>query len=46
MTYNDVIKKLESIGVSIDYSTIQVSDLNAECPDVTAFEAQLREDNK
>ena len=43
MTYNDVIKKLESIGIAIDYSKIEVSDLNAICEDVAAFETQLRD---
>jgi hypothetical protein len=46
MTYNDVIKKLESIGIAIDYSTISVNDLNSECDDIEAFEAQLRKDKK
>jgi len=46
MTYNDVIKKLESIGIAIDYSAIEVSDLNSECADPVAFEKQLKEDNK
>lgn len=46
MTYNDVIKQLESIGIAIDYSTIEVKDLNSVCEDVKAFEQQLREDSK
>ena len=33
MTYNEVIKKLESIGIEIDYSTIRLDDLNARCQD-------------
>ena len=44
MTYNEVIKKLESIGVAIDYSTVPAIDLNSECPDVVAFEEQIKED--
>lgn len=42
MTYNDVIQKLESIGIEIDYSAIDVGDLNAPCEDVKAFEENLR----
>jgi len=42
MTYNDVIKKLESIGIEIDYSTIQVNDLNSICSDVNAFENRIK----
>lgn len=45
MTYNDVIKRLESIGIVIDYSTIKVNDLNAECEDVKAFEESLKENH-
>lgn len=43
MTYNDVIKRLESIGIAIDYSKIEVEDLNGVCEDVKAFEEQLKE---
>lgn len=46
MTYNEVIKQLESIGIAIDYSKIEVSDLNSVCEDAKAFEAKLREDSK
>lgn len=42
MTYNGVIKNLESIGIEIDYSTINVENLDSECEDVEAFEKQLR----
>ena len=41
MTYNDIIKKLESIGIEIDYSVIEVSDLNSLCNDTNAFEKLL-----
>lgn len=43
MTYNEVIKKLESIGVAIDYEKINVEDLNAECEDPKAFEDLIKE---
>jgi len=46
MTYNDVIKKLESIGISINYSAIQVDDLNSECDDIIAFKKRLKENTK
>jgi len=46
MTYNDIIKKLESIGITIDYTVIEVSDLNSQCDDVNAFEALLRKASK
>ena len=42
MTYNDIIKKLESIGIEIDYSVIEVSDLNSVCEDAEAFEALIQ----
>lgn len=42
MTYNEVIKQLESIGIEIDYSVIQESDLNAFCNDVNEFENRIR----
>lgn len=45
MTYNDVIKKLESIGVEIDYTVIQVSDVNALCKDTNGFESKIRQRN-
>ncbi len=41
MTYNDVIKELESVGLEIDYTAISVDDLNAECEDVDAFKEEL-----
>ncbi len=41
MTYNDIIKKLESVGIEIDYSVIEVSDLNSLCNDANAFEKLL-----
>ncbi len=43
MTYNEVIKELESIGLEIDYASIDVEDLNAECEDVEAFKAKIKE---
>lgn len=46
MSYNDVIKQLESIGIEIDYTLIEVKDLNSECEDVQAFEALLRHASK
>ena len=46
MSYNDIIKQLESIGIEIDYSVIEVTDLNGECDDVKAFEALLRNASK
>ena len=46
MTYNDVIKKLESIGIAINYSTIHVDNLNSECDDVIAFEKLLKKNTK
>lgn len=42
MTYNEVIKKLESIGIEINYSNINESDLNAPCQDVNEFENRIR----
>lgn len=42
MTYNDVIKELESVGIEIKYELIEVEDLNGECPDPKAFECQIR----
>jgi hypothetical protein len=44
MTYNEVIKKLESIGIAINYDAIEVEDLNSECEDQAAFEESIRED--
>ncbi len=38
MTYNDIIKELESIGIEIDYTQINVDDLNSRCQDSSAFE--------
>jgi len=46
MTYNDVIKRLESIGIEIDYNEIQVSDLNKQCDDTEEFEQTLRKNKK
>lgn len=43
MSYNDIIKELESIGIEIDYSTIDVNDLNAVCQDADAFREQLKQ---
>ncbi len=42
MTYNDVIKELESIGIEIDYEAIDVPDLNAPCDDPKAFEEKIK----
>lgn len=42
MTYNDIIKKLESIGIEIDYTRIELSDLNALCNDTNGFEQSIR----
>lgn len=42
MTYNDVIKELESIGIEIDYEIIDVADLNAEVDNPKAFEEHIR----
>lgn len=41
MSYNDIIKELESIGLAIDYFAIDIADLNSECEDVNAFKEQL-----
>lgn len=41
MSYNDVIKELESIGLEIDYSVIDVEDLNAKCDNEEAFKDLL-----
>lgn len=41
MSYNDVIKELESIGLEINYSNIDVEDLNALCTDEEAFKEAL-----
>lgn len=43
MSYNEIIKELESIGLEIDYNQIDVEDLNAICPDVDGFKEQLRQ---
>ncbi len=40
MSYNDIIKKLESIGIEIDYLQINVEDLNGPCND-RDFEAKI-----
>lgn len=42
MSYNDVIKKLEAIGIEIDYTNINEKDLNALCQDVSAFEKRIK----
>ena len=42
MTYNEVIKRLESIGIEINYEAIEVADLNGECEDVEAFEELIK----
>jgi hypothetical protein len=42
MTYNEVIKKLELLGIEIDYSVIDIADLNAECLDVSGFESKIK----
>lgn len=46
MSYNDIIKQLESIGIEIDYTVIEVKDLNSQCDDVKAFETLLRNASK
>ena len=41
MSYKDVIKELESIGLEINYEAIDVEDLNEKCPDEESFRSQL-----
>lgn len=42
MTYNDIIKKLESVGIEIDYTVINEKNLNAICQDVNEFESRIK----
>ena len=48
MTYKEVIKKLESIGLEIDYDVIdkEVDDLSQECKDPKSFEEKIRAQQK
>lgn len=45
MSYNEVIKEMESIGLEIDYTTIDVQDLNEKCTDEESFRIQLHPEN-
>ncbi len=42
MTYKEVIKRMESIGLAIDYSKIDVEDLEKECTNPEAFEEKIK----
>jgi|GEM_PF-1057804 hypothetical protein len=48
MTYKEVIKKLESIGLEIDYDFIdkEVKDLEKECENPVEFESKIRAQQK
>jgi hypothetical protein len=48
MTYKEVIKKLESIGLEIDYDFIdkEVKDLEQECENPVEFESKIRAQQK
>lgn len=48
MTYKEVIKKLESIGLEIDYDFIdkEVKDLEQQCDNPSDFEAKIRAHQK